>query len=168
VEKLFQDIFHIIPTVVGQVCAKLDYHLDQTEIDRFAQRIRFLLWKNDYRLLRSFKRRSSPETWLFAVAKWRIRRWLRERERGMSLAEAPPGSLTVQPDLDEWLYSMEKEEMLRAAESELPERERTLLDLLRQGLSIEEIAEEMKIKRRSVAVMKRNLIVKLQKIIGLS
>lgn len=86
----------------------------------------------------------------------------------MSLAEAPPGSLTVQPDLDEWLYSMEKEEMLRAAESELPERERTLLDLLRQGLSIEEIAEEMKIKRRSVAVMKRNLIVKLQKIIGLS
>ncbi|MGH9849715.1 MAG: RNA polymerase sigma factor [Blastocatellia bacterium] len=167
VEKLFQDVLPIIPTVVGQVCAKFHHHLDQGEIDRYAHRIEVLLWENGYRVLRSFKRKSSPETWLFTIAKRHIRRWLREREREMSLAEAPPDSLTVQPDHEEWLLAKEREEILLAAESKLTKRERTLLDLLRQGLSIEEIAEEMKIKRRSAAVMKRALIVKLQRIIGL-
>ncbi len=166
-EKLFKEVFDKIPTVVSQVCANSHRPLDQTEIGDYAQRIGALLCDNDYRLLRSFERKSSPETWLFAIAKWRIRRWLREREREMGLDEAPPDSLTVQPDLDEWLYSMEKEEMLQAAENELTERERTLLDLLWQGLSIEEIAKEMKIKRRSASTRKRDLIVKLQRIIGL-
>jgi len=104
VEKLYREMLSIVPKVVGQVCAKLDHHLDQGEIDRYAHRIEFLLWENDYWVLRSFKRKSSPETWLFAIAKRHIRRWLREREREMSLDEAPPDSLTVQPDLEEWLY----------------------------------------------------------------
>jgi len=166
-EKLFKEVFDKIPTVVSQVCARLGHYPNQAEIDRYAQRIRFLLWENDYRVLRSFERKSSPETWLFAIAKRRIRRWLRERDRAKSLDEASPDSFTVQPDLDEWLLAKEREEILRAAESKLTERERTLLDLVRQGLSIEEIAKEMKIKRRSASVRKRDLIVKLQRIVRL-
>jgi DNA-binding NarL/FixJ family response regulator len=38
--------------------------------------------------------------------------------------------------------------------------------LLRQGLSIKEIAEEMKIGRRSASAMKSALIKKVQKITG--
>jgi RNA polymerase sigma factor (sigma-70 family) len=124
-----------------------------------------LLWENDYRALRSFKYEASPETWLFTIAKRHIGSWLRERDRIESLEDMPPDTFTVQPDQDEWLLAKERAEILQAAVRKLTEREQKLYGLLQQGRSVEEIAEGMKIKKRSVSVMKRALIKKLRRII---
>jgi len=167
VERLFlQEMVPAIPKVVGQVFAKLGRHPDPAEADRFAQRIRVLLWENDYRVLRSFKRQSAPETWLFTIAMRHIRRWLRGRDGIVSLDDMPSDSFTVQPDQEESLLEKERDEILLAARAKLTKREQEMFDLWWSGLSIEDIAEKMRIKRRSASVRKRTLIKKLQRIIG--
>ncbi len=166
VEKLLQDVFPGIQEVVRKVCARLDHYSDQTEVDEFAQRIGFLLWKNDYRVLRSFKHNSEPETWLFTIAKWKILQWLRERDGISSLDDMPPDSITVQPDQEQWLLAKERYEILQAAESKLTNRERKLYELWQDELSNGQIAEKMKITKRSVSTKKGALLKKLQKLLG--
>lgn len=165
VEKLFQEAFPIIPTVVRQACASLHHYPDRTEIDSFAQRIRFLLWEDDYQVLRSFKAESSPETWLFTIAKRNIQRWLRERDEFESLEYLSPDFLIVQPKLEEWLLSKERKELLQAAVRKLTEHDQKLLGLWRQERSVGEIAEVMGIKKRSVSREINAVIKRLQEII---
>ncbi len=165
VKKLFQEVFPIIPAVVRQACASLRHYPDQTEIDSFAQRIRFLLWDDDYRVLRSFKGRSSPETWLFRIAKRNIQRWLRERDKFESLEHLPPDFLIVHPKLEEWLLSKERKELLQAAIRKLTKHDQKLFGLWHQRWSIGEIATEMKIKKRSVSREINAVIKRLQEII---
>jgi DNA-directed RNA polymerase specialized sigma24 family protein len=78
VEKYLQHTIPVIPSVIRKVCANLGHYPDQAEVDCFAQRIAYLLWKNDYLVLCAFKRESSPETWLFTIARRHILQWLRE------------------------------------------------------------------------------------------
>jgi len=165
-ENLFlQEIHPIISGVVRKVCASLRRHPDLIDADEFARRIAYLLWKNDYQVLRSFKHESEPETWLFTIAKRHILHELRERDGIVSLDDVPPDSLIAQPNQEERLTSQYKEKALLAAISKLTEREQKLFGLLRQGRSTEKIAEELGIKRRSASVMKRALIKKLRRII---
>jgi len=165
VEKLFQKVFPIIPAVVRQACASLRHYPDQPEIDRFAQRIRFLLWEDDYRVLRSFKGRSSLETWLFRIARRNIQRWLAERDKFESLEYLPLDFLLVQPKLEEWLLSKEREEILQAAVRKLTGHDQKLFGLWRQGRSIGEIVAEMKIKKRSVSREINAVIKRLKEVI---
>ncbi len=167
VEKLFlQDILPIVPAVVGQACAKLNYHPGQTELDGLVQRVVLLLIDEDYRVLRSFDRRSEPQTWLFTIARRYILRRLREQGRIVSLDDMPPDSFTFQPDQEEWLLAKEREELLQAAYNKLSKREQKLYRLLSQpSLTAAEIARTMGIKRESVYKEKQRLIKKIQKII---
>jgi RNA polymerase sigma factor (sigma-70 family) len=165
-EKLFlQTVIPIIPTVVRKVCAYLGRYTDETEVAGFSQQIKFLLWENNYRVLRSFKQKSSLETWLFSIAKRSIRRWLRERDKMESLEQLPPDALIVQPKLEEWLLSKERQEILQAAVCELTPHDQKLFGLWRNGQSIGEIAIEMKIRNRSVSRELNVVIKKLQEII---
>lgn len=166
VEKLFQEISPIIPKIVGQTCASLNHYPDQTEVDSFAQRIRFLLLDNDYRMLRSFRHESSPQTWLFKIARRRIRRWLRERDRMEGLDDIPRGSFIVQPDQEKWLLAKERDGILQEAKSKLTEHERKLFRLLfQEELTTAETAEILGIRQESVYKEKQRLIKKIQKII---
>jgi RNA polymerase sigma factor (sigma-70 family) len=165
VDKYLQHIIPVIPAVVRKVCASVGHYPDQTEVDIFVQEIAFLLWKNDYHVLRSFKREASPETWLFTITKRHIVQWLSERNKIESLDELPPEVFMVQQDQEKSLLLKEREEMLRDAVNTLTVHDQKLFSLLRQELSTEKIADEMGIKRRSVSVMKRVLIVKLRRII---
>jgi DNA-directed RNA polymerase specialized sigma24 family protein len=86
-KEIFEDVFPRIPKVVRNVCVNIGHDPDRMDVDEFAQRIGVLLWKNDYRVLRSFKHESSLETWLFTIAKRRILRWLPEQDRIDSLED---------------------------------------------------------------------------------
>jgi RNA polymerase sigma factor (sigma-70 family) len=165
VERYFQQIISVIPSVVGKVCANLGHYPDQTDVDSFAQQIAYLLWKEDYRVLRSFKGEAAPETWLFTIARRQILQWLRERKKIESLDDLPAEVYVVEEEQEKRLLRKEREEMLREAVTKLTVHDQKLYGLLRQELSVDKIADEMGIKRRSAAVMKRILIVKLRRII---
>lgn len=165
VEEHFQEINSRIPSVVGKVCANLGHYPDEDEFDNFAQQIAYLLWKDDYRVLRSFKCKASPETWLFTIVRRQILQSLRERKKLESLETAPPDYFRIQHDQEKKLILKEREELLQEAVDTLTTHDQKLFGLLRQELSTEKIADEMGIKRRSASVMKRVLIVKLKRII---
>jgi RNA polymerase sigma factor (sigma-70 family) len=164
-DKFFQHIIPVIPSVVRKVCANVGHYPDQTEVDSFAQRIAYLLWKDDYRVLRTFKREASPETWLFTIARRHILQWLSDRNKIVSLDDLPAEVFVVQQDQEKSLLSKEREKMLQEAVNNLTVHDQKLFGLLRRELSMEKIADEMGIKRRSASVMKRVLIVKLRRII---
>jgi RNA polymerase sigma factor (sigma-70 family) len=166
-EKLFKNIFPDVPEIVRRACIKLSRHPDQVDVDEIAQRVAYLLWNDNYRALRSFKYESSLETWLFAIAMRHILRWLREQGEIESLEDRLPDSFVVRQRQEERLLAKEREERVREAVGKLTEHDQKLYGLLRQELSIGKIAEEMKVKSRSVSVMKRVLIIRLQKIMGL-
>ncbi len=71
----------------------------------------------------------------------------------------------VQPDQEKRLLAKEMEAILKAAFSKLTEHERKLLAMRLHGRSIEEIAQELGIKKRSVSRELTGLIKKLQRII---
>jgi RNA polymerase sigma factor (sigma-70 family) len=161
-----QDIYPIIPVSVRRVCASLRSYPDQTEVARFTQRIAFLLWENDYRVLRSFNHAALAETWLFTIAKRHISTWLRERDRVSSLDEIPPDSLVVPQDQEDVLLSKEREAIVEAAIGRLTEQAQLLLQLRRQGRTVEEIAQITGIKRRSVSREMNALIKKLRSMVN--
>jgi RNA polymerase sigma factor (sigma-70 family) len=165
VEKYFHHMIPVIPIVVRKVCANLGHYPGQGEVDIFAQEIAYLLWKNDYRVLRSFKSEASPETWLFTISKRHILQWVRERKKVESLEVVSPEVFVVQQEQEKRLLTEEREELLREAVNTLTVHDQKLFGLLRQELSTEKIADEMGIKRRSASVMKRLLIIKLKRII---
>ena len=164
-KKLFEYIFPDIPTVVRKVCVNLGRDPDRMDVDEFAQRIRVLLWKNDYRVLRLFKHESSLETWLFTIAERKILRWLREQGCIKDLEDKAPDSFIVQQDQEERLLRKERRKILQSASFKLPRREQKLLGLWRQEWSREETAEEMGIRKESGALEKVDLIKMLQRII---
>jgi DNA-directed RNA polymerase specialized sigma24 family protein len=81
------------------------------------------------------------------------------------LDDLPAEVFVVQQDQEKSLLSKEREKMLQEAVNNLTVHDQKLFGLLRQELSMEKIADEMGIKRRSASVMKRVLIVKLRRII---
>jgi RNA polymerase sigma factor (sigma-70 family) len=167
-EKLFENIFLEIPEVVRRVCVRLGRHPDQVDVDEITQRVAYSLWKDDYQALRSFKHESLLETWLFSIVKRSILRWVQEQDGIESLEDKPPDSFIVRHRQEEGLLAKERKERVWEAVSKLTEHDQKLYGLLCRELSIEEIAEETKVKSRSVSVMKRVLIKRLQKLMGLA
>jgi DNA-directed RNA polymerase specialized sigma24 family protein len=100
VENLFlQDIYPIIPKVVGQVCAGLGHYPGQADLDDYAQEINILLLENDHRALLSFGHRSKPQTWLYTIVKRHVLHRLQKWNKMESLDDIPPHSsnFIVQP-----------------------------------------------------------------------
>lgn len=79
----------------------------------------------------------------------------------------PPDSsiFIVQPDQEKKLLAKEMEAILQAALSKLTEHEQKLLVLWLQGGSMNEIAKEMGIKKRSVSREIIAVIKKLQRVV---
>src|SRR6266508_2844005 len=150
---ILQDICPIIPKVVGQACAGLGRYPGQTELEDFVQDINELLLEDDRHVLRSFDHHSKPQTWLYTIARRHILHQLQGRSKMESLDDMPPDSsiFIVQPDQEKRLLAKEMEAILKAAFSKLTEHERKLLAMRLHGRSIEEIAQEMGIKKRSVS-----------------
>lgn len=165
VEIFFESVFPVIPKIVRKVCVSLGRDPNQMDLDEFAQRVGVLLLKDDYRLLRSFKRESLPETWRFTIVRRSVLHWFREQNGMESLADNPPDSFIVQPPQEGSLLLNERRKILQVASRKLPSRKQMLLGLWLQETSRGEISEEMGIKRKSVSVEKAELIKMLRGII---
>lgn len=77
----------------------------------------------------------------------------------------PPDFFIVQPEQEESLLAREEDEILRVTKNKLTERERKLFDLWQDGMSNEEIAKRMNIKKKTVSTKKSALMKKLQRLI---
>lgn len=165
-ERLYEEMLPHIPTVVGQVCATLNYYPGQMELEAIAQRLRFSLWENGYRRLGSFKGKSAPQTWLFKVAIRDIRRRLQKQSRMVSLEEMLPDSFVTQPDQESELLKQERWKILLAAIAQLTEGQQRLFYLMRDGLSDPEIARRLRIKVTSLRVKRSNLLSKLKEMVS--
>jgi RNA polymerase sigma factor (sigma-70 family) len=165
-EGLFDEILSDIPLVVHRACHSLGHRPRRTEIEGIIQGIVLLLIDRDYYTLRSFKRLSSLQTWLFTIVRRQLVRQIQRQNREMSLEDLPRASLYTQPEQEKTLIAKEEMRRLSVAVNKLTDRERKLFRLCcRDGLSASEIAEEMGIKLKSVYSEKFALILKVRKMI---
>jgi RNA polymerase sigma factor (sigma-70 family) len=136
------------------------------EFEGIVQWVILLLIDRDYYTLRSFKRRSSLQTWLFTIVRRHLVRQIRRRRREMSLEDLPRAFLLAQPEQEKTLIAKEETKRLSVAVNKLTYRERKLFHLLcKDGLSASEIAKEMGIKLESVYSARFALIVKVRRMI---
>lgn len=163
--KLLEEILDDIPAAVRQACRSLGHHPDKMEFCGFVSRITLLLMDDDFHTLRSFANDSAPQTWLFKIAYRHILHLLQKRKRDEPLEDLPPDSFPIPPDQEEKLISEEREKLLQAAVGRLTEHEQKLFNLITHGLTAEEIANEMGVKKDSVYREKSALIKKLQNLI---
>jgi len=169
VENMFlQDIYPIIPKVIGQACAGLGHYPGQIELDDIVQEINESLLEDDRHVLLSFDRRSTPRTWLYTIARRHILHRLQKKSKMESLDNMAPNSsiFIVHPDQEKTLLAKELDAILQAALSKLTGHEQKLLTLWLQKRSRDEIAKEMWIKKESVSPEINAVIKKLQRIVG--
>lgn len=160
IEQLFKRLSSLIPKAVRYACRINRHPTNQDEINDLSQEIRLLMLDNDYEKLRSFNHCSSPETWLSAVVRHHVRRYLqRQRKQGeaVSLEEMAPDSLTCPPVQEKMLISEDERMAFWTFVRSLPARKRQLMELTLQGLKTEEIAKEMRIEVGHVYGMRHDL-----------
>jgi RNA polymerase sigma-19 factor, ECF subfamily len=165
-ERLFEEILSVIPLVVHRACHSLGYHPRRMESEAIVQQVILLLIDRDYYTLRSFRRLSSLQTWLFTVVRRYLVRQIRRQSKEMSLEDLPMTSLSAQPEQEKMLIAEEETKRLSVALNKLTDRERKLFQLLcMDGLSASEIAEEMGIKLKSVYSKRFALILKVRRMV---
>lgn len=162
----FFELLPMIPTALRRACHRCRHTPNKMEFDGFVQRVTMALLNKDYKAVRSFKHRSSSETWLQKVATNLVIRDLRQRKRTVSLGDLSSDALVSAPTQEELIYSEERKQALVKALSKLTKRERRLFELLCQDdLSMAEIAALMGIELSYLYESKHNLIRKLQKLL---
>jgi len=165
-ERLFEEILSNIPLVVHRACHSLGHRPRRMDFEGIVQQVSLLLIDRDYYTLRSFKRLSSLQTWLFTIVRRYLVRQIQRQSREMSLEDLPKASLSAQPEQEKTLIAEEEAKRLLMAVNKLTDRERKLFQLLcMDGLSASEIAKEMGIKLESVYSRRFALIVKVRRMI---
>jgi RNA polymerase sigma-70 factor, ECF subfamily len=165
-ERLFEEILSDIPLVVHRACHSLGHRPRRMEFEGIVQRVTLLLIDRDYYALRSFKRRSSIQTWLFTIVRRYLVRHIQRQNREMSLEDLPRSYLSAQPEQEQRLIAEEETKRLSAAVNKLTDREQKLFHLLcMDGLRASEIAKKMGIKLESVYSKRFALIVKVRRMI---
>ncbi|MCI0339240.1 MAG: sigma-70 family RNA polymerase sigma factor [Acidobacteria bacterium] len=165
IEKLFESLRPQISDIVCKACASLGHQPQKMELDDFVERIVVLLMDNNYCHLRSFRQDSSPQTWLFTVAKHDIGKQLRRQSKMVSLEDFLPDSFISPPDQEERLISEERERILFDVISRLTVGEKKLFELLWEGKGAIEVAKELEITKESVWTKKSSLIKKIREIL---
>ena len=163
---LFDEILSDIPLVVHRACHSLGHRPRRMDFEGIVQGIILLLIDRDYYTLRSFKRLSSLQTWLFTIVRRHLVRQIQRQSKEMSLEDLPMDSLSTQPEQEKALIAKEERRRLSAVINKLTDRERKLFQLLcSDGLSASEIAEEMGVKLNSVYSNRFALIVKVRRMV---
>jgi RNA polymerase sigma factor (sigma-70 family) len=162
-KPLLDSLLPQIKVTVSWACRCYHRFPDQSVIDDLTQEITLSLIKNDSRNLLSFEHRSTEKTWLQIVVLRHVGRHFKSQKPTESLEYLPIDSLPSQPSSQEVMVLFkEREKLLVNARGELTERQRELWDLLRRGLSDEEIAKRMRIKVKSVQRSKHALLKRIR------
>jgi RNA polymerase sigma-70 factor (ECF subfamily) len=130
------------------------------------------LLRDDARVLQRFEARSTMETYLFRVLNRAAGKWVRARTR-RARVEVPWGDTYVTFDGDGSLaakptppYHDELLPVLEEALGMLPERDRALLALRRDGLSNGEIAKVYGTSSNAVELRIRRVVARLRDAVG--
>lgn len=165
-ERLFEEILSNIPLVVHRACHSLGHRSRRMDFEEIVQQVSLLLIDRDYCTLRSFKRLSSLQTWLFTIFRHYLVRQIQRQSREMGLEDLPKASLSAQPEQENMLVAEEETKRLSMAVNKLIDRKEKLFQLLcRDGLSASEISKEMGIKLESVYNRRFALIVKVRRMV---
>jgi RNA polymerase sigma factor (sigma-70 family) len=130
------------------------------EMDDLCQEVAVHLLEDDCRRLRSYDpARSSPRTWLCAVARSLVAQHLRSSGCGVVRPRA-----TSVPPPDEILMRAEEEAAFEAARSRLDEQDRAFLDVLdRYEFRLELVSYHLGMPRRQIYERKRRLVENLRR-----
>jgi len=126
------------------------------DVKDLTQAIAILLTKDDCRILSSFEHRSLLETWLRAIARHCVLRFLQGQRNMESLEGQSPDDFVYQP-------TQEAELLIGEIKESLTPRERKLFEFLLQKMKRKEIAERMNIEEDSVHKAIRRLRDKIRK-----
>lgn len=166
-EQAVREMMPEIRRSVRAVCRLYKYSADRDESEDLCQQVVLLLIEEDYRRLRSFDRKkASLKTWLGAVVKNYVSRYVQKQGRSESLEESIFESFIAPPIQEKNVISAERQRSLRKAIKKLSRRERQLYELLcRDDLKISDVAEQMGIKVSTARRSKHDLIEKLRKLV---
>lgn len=166
--SLFQEALPLLNSVVRIACLRCQHYPTDDDTRRFSQRMILLLLEDNCRRLRSFEQRSPFHTWLQTLANHYVSRFLQRERQRIALDDLPADFSPHDPTQEDEIWEMEKMKLLDKATKRLTKRERQLLTLLRQdGLTSTDIAQKMGIKTESVYRAKTELIIKLQRLLGM-
>ena len=161
-EQLFEMIFTHIPGAVRYTCHTYQRSLTQSEFEDICHDVIILLLENDYRRLRTFKRKSSVKTWIYAIARRHLRRQLRETNLTISLDDIASDSLVCRPRQENAVLSGERWKIIYTTISQWPKRSQSLLELSVAGFSDIEISNLLGIKADAVRKHRFELVKKLR------
>jgi len=161
-EQLFEMIFTHIPGAVRYACHTYQRSLTQSEFEDICHDVIILLLENDYRRLRTFKRKSSVKTWIYAIARRHLRRQLRETNLTISLDDIASDSLVCRPRQENAVLSGERWKIIYTTISQWPKRSQSLLELSVAGFSDIEISNLLGIKADAVRKHRFELVKKLR------
>jgi RNA polymerase sigma factor (sigma-70 family) len=138
------------------------HHWRHQQTEDHLQNILLLLIDEDYRRLRTYDRRCSPNAWLKTVAKHYLADYFRCQVSAEDWSEVLSGAWRVEASQEEEMIHRERLEQARGALGQLSDQERLLGDLLRSDSGTWEIALALKIEPRQVRKRRYELIKKLR------
>jgi len=150
------DLIRLIFDAVHRSYRTYYLHFNLADMEDIAQSIALLLIKDNCRVLRSFKGRSSLGTWLQTIANHKTIRFYRRLKGMVSLEHLLLDDQAYPPSQADKVLCYEVTSKLK-----LTSGQRELLELIYQGLKTKEIAERKGIKPDSVSKDKRRLFDKI-------
>jgi RNA polymerase sigma factor (sigma-70 family) len=161
-EQLLPDVYE----AVQWACLRYRGRVRRDELDDFSQQIILKLIEDDCRRLHSFKRHSSPTTWLQRVVDHHIYRCLCRQRQAESPDEVDQGALIYAPPQDRDIYAAEQRKLLFRALGMLSEQERLLYQLCFVfEQDAHKIATVFKINVKNVYKRREKLVLKLTKLV---
>ncbi|MGH9847457.1 MAG: RNA polymerase sigma factor, partial [Blastocatellia bacterium] len=153
-EVSIEDFWPLIPNAVRNAFRHYHHYFNQDEAKDIVQEIALLLLKDDRHVLRSFKGKSSKETWLQSVVNRRVQNSFRGRKNEASLDDATSDDIACPPTQEGEVWVEEMKSLIAKGAGKLTAREQQLGDMILQGLRTEEIARRTGIKPDSVSKSK--------------
>jgi RNA polymerase sigma factor (sigma-70 family) len=161
-EQLLPDVYE----AVQWACIRYRGSIRRDELDDFSQQIILKLFEDNCRRLHSFKRRSSPKTWLQRVVDNHIYSCLSRRRQGENHDEVDQGALVYLPPQDLDIYAAEQRNLLSRALGKLSNQERLLYQLCFVfEQDARQVATVFKINVKNVYKRKEMLVLKLTKLV---
>lgn len=154
----FDDFLKLISNAAQRSCRRYRSYSNRDDVEDIAQSIVLSLIKNDCRGLRSYGSRSPLKAWLQPIANHETFHFYCRQKDAISLEDLSPDDQAYPPSQDDKVLHDE-------IAHKLTKGQRKLLELIRQGLRTNEIAERMEIESDSVSRSKNRLRDKIGKLL---
>ena len=162
-EELFAKAVTLLDEVVRNALRRYQRKHTADDVERFKQRLKVLLLKDNLKLLSDVQDSERLKAWLQQVADHLVLRVLKKESRQVGLDDLPPEKLIQSPEQEEIVWKKEQMNLLRKSLKRLTQTERKLFALMWDGMKPDEIAKTLSIKKESVYRQRNALIEKLRR-----